>query len=137
MLSALLVVFNFVAQHPQMANNAMAQLEAPGAVNQAELGGAIADVARQVLACYHKTARLESIQDTASQFLDAPQYGADGSDVILIRYRGMTGIPYAMLVALMTRGDSSSGELRAAVLRDNAIVPYARGCLLQDWTPVS
>ncbi|MBR8141563.1 hypothetical protein KDW46_04205 [Burkholderia vietnamiensis] len=137
MISALYLAAQFVMQHPQLASNAAAQISAPGAVDQRLLQGPVADVAREILTCYHKTARMQSIEDTGVTFRDAPQYGADGSDVLVIRYTGVTGMPYAMMVALMTRGDGDAAEVRAKVLRDTALIPYANACPLQDWTSVS
>lgn len=127
----------FLNHNPQLATDAYRQLAAPGVVDERLMQGSIADVARGILTCYHKTARMQGLQDTGLQFTDALQYGAEGSDVLVIRYTGVTGIPYAMMVALMIRRDGDSADLRAQVLRDNAIVPYARGCPLEDWTSVS
>ncbi|KVD19196.1 hypothetical protein WI80_33420 [Burkholderia ubonensis] len=138
MLPALVLAFNFVMQHPQVANDAVARIEAPGNFDQRELQGAVADVAHAVLTCYHKTARIQGIRDTRLSLRDASNlYGADQSKILVIRYSGITGATYAMAVALMGRGDGDSAQLRAVVLRDTAIIPYARSCPLQDWTSVS
>lgn len=138
MLSVLSLVFQVAMANPQQASDAMHRLAAPGEINQQQLqSAAVADVAHAVLTCYHKTARMQTVQDSRRQFRDASQYGAEGSDLLVIRYSGVTGASYAMVVALMGRGSGSDAQLRAVVLRDTAVIPYARGCPLQDWTSVS
>jgi hypothetical protein len=132
MISALYLAAQFVMQHPQLASNAAALYHGPRCRRPAVVAGPVADVAREVLTCYHKTARMQSIEDTGVTFRDAPQYGADGSDVLIIRYSGVTGMPYAMMVALddAWRRRYCRGARKGAA-RYSA-VPYANGCPLQD-----
>ncbi|WP_269501359.1 hypothetical protein [Burkholderia sp. IMCC1007] len=137
MLSALMLVYQFVTKDPQVVNAAVNRAVAPGAVSPNEIRGAIGDVAHAVLTCYHKTARMQGLQDTRLSLQEAPQYGADQSDILVIRYIGITGRQYVMAVALMARGSGDSAEMRAVVIKDTAVIPYARGCPLQDWTSVS
>ena len=137
MITTLYVALQLLSHHPDLAQQAVQRMSAPGAVNQAELRGAVADAAHAILTCYHRTARMEGLQDTRQGFAAAPEYGAEQSEVLVIHYAGVTGRQYAMEVALMARGSGDTAEMRAVVMHDTAVIPYARGCPLQDWTSVS
>ncbi|OJA63808.1 hypothetical protein BGV68_01950 [Burkholderia ubonensis] len=139
MLPELLMVFQFVMHHPQMVENGVARLTAPGTIDQGELRASLADVSHAVLTCYHRTARMGQIEVGRLPYRDASQYGAEESKVLKIHYTGVTGAPYFMIVALMAKGSGETDvpQLRAAVLQDTALIPYARACPLQAWTPAN
>ncbi|SKC92289.1 hypothetical protein [Paraburkholderia hospita] len=133
----LALAFQFVMQHQDAIRAGADQIAAPGAVDERSLAGSIPDVSRAVLTCYHKSARMTAVEIAPAAYNDAPQYGADGSAVLRIYYTGFSQARYAMTVALMARGTPEQAEMRVVVLDDTALVPYARGCPLQDWTPVT
>jgi hypothetical protein len=103
---------------------------APGIVDVAKMQTSVADLAREVVTCYHRTARFNSVELGPSPWDRQSQYGADNSGLLRIRYSGVTGMHHEMIVAVMTK----ENQVRTAVLRDTDRVPYAKGCQLEDWT---
>lgn len=112
------------------AASAAKHAAAPGIVDAAKLQSSFADLSRDVLNCYHKTARFQSSDLIQTPWDCQSQYAAENSTVIRIRYKGISPMNYEMIVAVMVKKD----KVRTAVIKDNAIVPYSTNCQLEDWT---
>ncbi len=124
------LAISFFMQNPQMAMSATERALAPGIVNVAQMQGSLVDLSRGVLHCYHRTSRFARVDYLGAPFPRQMQYGADKSMVLRIHYAGMGGVNhYQMVVAVMNKDD----RVRAAVLGDNAMVPYNKRCALEDW----
>lgn len=103
---------------------------APGMVDVAKMQTSVADLARGILTCYHKTARFHATDVADGAWNRQDQYGAENSAVMRIQYSGLTGGRYQMVVAVMAK----QNQVRTAVLTDTATVPYNKKCALEEWT---
>jgi hypothetical protein len=124
------LALSFFMQNPAMVGSAYQRAMQPGSVDVTQMQVSVADLARGVLQCYHRSARFRSTDVVAAHWPPQNQYGADNSAVFRINYQGITGQPYQMVVAVMARQNS----VRTAVLGDNALVPYNKRCQLEEWT---
>lgn len=102
----------------------------PGVVNVERMQSSLADLSREVLHCYHKTARFQTTDVVASPWSRQSQYSADNSMVVRIAYSGVSGAKYAMVVAVMAK----DSKVRTAVLEDSAVVRYSKQCSLENWS---
>jgi hypothetical protein len=127
------LVVSFFLQNPAMAVSAAERAMTPGSVDVARMQGSLVDMSRGVLHCYHRTARFSRVDYLGAPFARQMQYGADKSMVLRIHYAGMGGINhYQMVVAVMGKDE----KVRAAVLGDNAMIPYNKRCALEEWVGV-
>ena len=124
------IALSLLLKNPGAAASAYGKAMAPGVVNTQQLQESVADLSREVLHCYHKTARFQQVDPLGSPWNRQSQYGAENSMVIRITYYGVTRMPYQMIVAVMAKGN----QVRTAVLNDSATIPYARSCQLENWT---
>ncbi len=106
----------------------------PAAVERAapRLPDNFADAMRDILRCYHPSAKYQMADVVNTPWDRQQQYGAHQSAVVRISYSGVSGTRYAMNVAVMSR----PGEVRAHVIADNAAIPGSKKCSLQDWVSV-
>jgi hypothetical protein len=120
-------------KNPNVAHSAadLAQrATAPGIVDVAKMKTSVADLARGVITCYHKTARFHSVEVAPGAWNRQSQYGADNSALMRIHFSGVTGMPHQMIVAVMAK----ENQVRAAVLSDSDPIPYSKRCQLEEWT---
>lgn len=124
------LAISFFMQNPSLALSATERAMAPGTVDVARMQGSLVDLSRGVLYCYHRTARFARVDYIGAPFNRQMQYGAEKSMVLRIHYAGMGGLnQYQMIVAVMGKDD----KVRAAVLGDNAVIPYNKKCALEEW----
>ncbi len=129
-MDAVTLVLSFFLQNPQMAVSAAERAMAPGTVDVSRMQGSLVDMARGVLHCYHRTARFAHVDYLGAPYARQMQYGANKSMVLRIHYAGMGNVNrYQMVVAVM----ANEGRVRAAVLGDNAMMPYNKRCPLEEW----
>ncbi|RYF16285.1 MAG: hypothetical protein EOO30_11460 [Comamonadaceae bacterium] len=102
---------------------------APGVVDVARMQGSLVDLSQGILTCYHRTARFRQTDILGSPWDRQWQYGAEQSAVLRIKFTGVTGTPYEMIVAVMGKGNA----VRSAVIAENSIVPYNKRCVLEQW----
>lgn len=127
------LALSLLSHNPNAASSAAEMAHkaaAPGIVDVSKMQSSVADLARGVLTCYHKTARFRSVDVADGPWARQSQYGADNSAVMRINYQGVTGTPYQMIVAVMAK----ESQVRSAVLTDTATVPYNKRCELEEWT---
>lgn len=123
------LLLSLMMKNPDMAINAAKSAMAPGAVDVALMQGSLVDLSQGILNCYHHSARFRQTDIVATPWDRQWQYGAEKSAVLRIKFAGVTGMPYEMIVAVLARGNS----VRSAVLAENATVPYSRKCALEQW----
>lgn len=126
------MIFAFALKNPQATSSAIENYNTPGQVQTARLQQSVADFAMQTLNCYHKTARFRGVEVLGSPWREQYKFGAEQSVVLRINLSGMTGTPYQMVVAAMSKGHS----YRTFVLSENTLVPYNKNCALESWTVV-
>lgn len=127
------IALSLLMKNPNMVSSAAEAAQratSPGIVDVAKMQTSVADLARGVITCYHKTASFRSVDVAQGPWVRQSQYAADNSAVMRINYQGVTGMPYQMIVAVMAK----ENQVRTAVLSDNATVPYSKRCQLEEWT---
>jgi hypothetical protein len=125
------LALSFFLKNPSIATAAMDKALSPGSVEVSRMQESLADMAKGVLLCYHKTARFRSVDFLASPWNRQPQYAAEKSVVVRIHYMGLGAVNnYDMVVAIMGK----SNQVRSAVIADSAKIPYNKKCELEDWT---
>ncbi len=102
----------------------------PAVVDVAKMQSSLADLASEVLRCYHKTAHFRTVDKVQQPWERQSQYAAENSAVVRIRFSGVSGAAYEMAVAVMVK----EGKVRTAVVADNAKIPYNKKCALENWT---
>ena len=119
-------------KNPAIASSAASaaqSLSAPGAVDVSKMQVSLADLSRGILTCYHKTAKFHQTDIVKTPWERAPQYSAEKSALLRIKFSGFTTSQYEMLVAVMLKGNA----VRSAVVAENSIIPYSKKCALEDW----
>jgi hypothetical protein len=124
------IALSLLIRNPDLAVNLAERATAPGTVNVAQMQTSVADLARGVLHCYHRTARFHATDVAHAPWARQAQYGAENSAVLRIHYSGVSGARYHMVVAVMAK----ERMVRTAVLADAAKIPYSKGCQLEEWT---
>jgi hypothetical protein len=127
------IALSLLMKNPNVAHSAaeMAQrATAPGIVDVSKMQTSVADLARGVITCYHKTARFHAVDVAQGAWNRQSQYGADNSAVMRIQFSGVTGMPHQMIVAVMAK----QNQVRTAVLSDSDPIPYNKRCQLEEWT---
>ena len=119
-----------LVKHPDMAASAVQSATKPAVVDVAKMQESFADLSKQILLCYHHTARFRQSDVVQRPWSRQAQYAADNSAVLRIRYQGLTMTTYEMTVAVMVK----EKKVRTAVVADSATVPYSKKCQLEDWT---
>ncbi|MBD3666486.1 MAG: hypothetical protein HUJ16_00885 [Kangiella sp.] len=93
----------------------------------------LADVGREIVKCYHPTARFHSVDILQRPWNRQAYYNADKSVLLRVHWRGgLVGRRYALDVALLSKGN----QLRAPVQHDNALTRPSTRCMLNNWTQV-
>jgi hypothetical protein len=118
-----------LAKNPDATASAAKSLTTPGTVDVAKMQGSLVDLSNGVLACYHKTAKFHQTDIVKTPWERQSQYAAERSAVIRIKFSGISMAQYEMVVAVMAKGNS----VRAAVIAENALIPYNKKCVLEDW----
>jgi len=124
------MILAFALKNPQATAEVANQYREPGQVDTQQLSTSAADFAMQTLKCYHKSARFRGVSILGAPWRQQAMYGAQGSVVMRIDFTGISGTPYQMVVAAMTRGQA----YRTFVIQENSLVPYNRNCSLELWT---
>jgi hypothetical protein len=131
------LILTFFLNNPQLASNVAGaakqvttEMTRPGQVDVAKMQQSLVDMSRGVLHCYHKSARFRLVDVMQTPWPRQAQYGAQASAVIRIQYTGVSGASYAMDVAVMAKEKA----VRAAVIRDTALIRYNKNCALEEWT---
>jgi hypothetical protein len=124
------IALTLLMKNPSAAVSAAEKVTAPVAVDVGRMRESFADLSTGILKCYHKTAHYQVSDIVQRPWPRQAQYAADNSAVIRIRYTGLTGTPYEMVVAVMVRSD----QVRTAVLADTALVPFNKKCRLEQWS---
>lgn len=127
------IALSLLMKNPNLgaaAVGAAQRATAPGIVDVAKMQESVADLARGVLTCYHRSARFRSVDVARGSWSRQAQYGAENSALMRINYQGVTGAKYQMIVAVMAKQD----QVRSSVIADNATVPYNKRCQLEEWT---
>lgn len=123
------LLISALAKNPDMAASAAKSLTVPGTVDVAKMQTSLVDLFREILTCYHKTAKFRQTDVVTTPWERQDQYGAERSAVIKISFTGLSGTPYEMLVAVMAKDNS----VRAAVIAESTVVPYNKRCALEEW----
>lgn len=124
------MILAFALKNPQATVGTVNNYNTPGEINGALLEGSAADFAMQTLNCYHKSARFRGVDILGAPWREQAKYGAEGSVVMRIRFSGMTGTVYQMVVAAMAKGHS----YRTFVINETSMIPYNKRCALEYWT---
>lgn len=124
------MILALALKNPNVTASVVTDYRTPGQVETARLNESLADFAIQTLRCYHKTARFRGVQLLADAWPEQSKFGADNSIVMRIDLSGVSGSPYQMLVAAMSKGSS----YRTFVIRETTLVPYNKNCQLENWT---
>jgi hypothetical protein len=88
---------------------------------------------RAVLKCYHRTAQFSEADVLQTPWPRQAQYGADRSALVRIKFSGISGSKYSMVVAVMGR----KSAMRVHVVQDDAVVPPSTKCGLDSWVSSS
>lgn len=123
------LLLTLMMQNPNLAMNAAKSALTPGAVDVVRMQESLVDLSQGILYCYHRTARFRQTDIMATPWDRQAQYGAEQSAVLRIKFNGVTGAGYEMIVAVMGKGKS----VRSAVLAENSVVPYNKNCKLEQW----
>lgn len=123
------LIFSLALKNPDLAAKAADSYARPGVVSAAQLESSAADFAREVINCYHRTARFSGLNVVGGPWAGQAQYGAENSAVMQIFFTGVSGATYEMIVAAMSKGR----QYRTAVLRDTAMIPFNKNCALERW----
>ena len=121
------LILTMAIRNPQATGAAMEKMARPGTVNAAQLETSAADFAREVVNCYHHSARFSGLEVLGGPWQGQMQYGADNSIVMRIYFTGVSGSRYQMVVAAMSKGR----QYRTALLQENAMIPYNKNCALE------
>lgn len=124
------LILAFALKNPQATAKLVDGYGRSGNVSSQNLQSSVADFAMQALSCYHKSARFRGVSILESPWRQQGMYGAQGSVVMRINFRGVTGTEYQMVVAAMAKDQA----YRTFVIQENALVPYNKNCSLENWT---
>src|SRR5437867_3650435 len=97
------IALTLLMKNPDAAVSAAKSAERPAVVDTTKMHASFADLSREVLKCYHKTAHFELSDVVQRPWTRQAQYAADNSAVIRIRYTGVSTSRYEMLVAVMVQ----------------------------------
>lgn len=136
MIAALIGAFlHFTSNNPvvlvQGASAAKAAVSAQRHVDTSQFSG-FADMTREILKCYHPTARYLSADVAQSPWSRGEQYQAAKSSLLVIRFSGLTNQTYEMQVGVVER----QGSIRTAVISETAKIRASNRCELESWTPI-
>jgi len=124
-------VINFLAAHPATPADQSSVSPFGPEASETRMPESFADLAKNVLHCYHHAALYQRADITQTPWDRQGQYGGDNSALIRIRYVGAgSGDLYEMTVGLVSRQD----QLRTAVVNDNSPTAWNRNCQLEKWT---
>lgn len=123
------LIFTLAMQNPGTTLDAVDRLNRPGQVSPAQLESSVADFAREVVNCYHRSARFAGVEVLGSPWPAQHLYGAEKSGVLRVHFVGISGTRYFMDVAAMTK----DRRYRTAVIGENAVIPYNKNCALERW----
>jgi hypothetical protein len=123
------LLLTLLMKNPAAAMDTARTAMAPGGVDVVQMQGSLVDLSRGILNCYHHSARFRQTDILGTPWTRQWQYGAEKSAVLQIKFSGVSGAPYEMVVAVMGKGNA----VRSAVLNENSLVPYSKKCSLEQW----
>jgi hypothetical protein len=91
-----------------------------------------ADFARNVLKCYHPTARYQGAAIERRPWAKQKRYGAKGSALISIDYLGVSNTHYMLVVGVLAKPEA----IKTVIDSDTAVVKAYENCELADWVEV-
>lgn len=129
------LALTFFLKNPEITTEGLRQATKPGMINTERMASSFADLSREVLRCYHKSARFKDANILEQPWQRQAQYGADNSAVIRVRFSGVSGLSYEIIFAVLLK----QGMVRTAIIGDSAMIPYNKNCQLENWvgTPSS
>jgi hypothetical protein len=127
------IIFAFAMKNPEMAASIAKSTTKPAVVDASKLQMSFADMSKEILKCYHKSARYDVADVVQAPWSRQSQYAAEKSAVVKISFSGMSGSRYEMYVAVMKQGE----KFRTAVIQENTVIPYSKKCSFEEWTEAS
>ena len=124
------LALTLLMNNPTTVVNGVQQATKPAVIDVTKMQASFADLSKEVLLCYHKSARFRSADKLQQPWERQTQYAAENSAVVRIKYTGVSSAKYQMDVAVMVK----SGKVRTAVINDSAVIPYNKRCQLEEWT---
>jgi hypothetical protein len=92
------------------------------------------DFAKNILHCYHHTARYQLAEVAQTPWDREAQYGGNKSALIRIRYLdAISDDLHEMNVGLVSRRD----QIRTAVVNDSSPIAWNASCALENWTTLA
>lgn len=133
MIESLIVAFlQWGSANPTaIVQGANAVINAPRAVDVSKFEG-FANMSKQILKCYHPTARYQSADVIETPWNRQDQYKASKSSLISIKFAGLTNTKYEMQVGLVEREDA----VMTTVVQETAKIRASSKCQLENWTPI-
>lgn len=123
------LIFTLEMQSPGTTLDAVDCINRPGQVASAQLESSVADFAREVINCFHRSARFSSVEVLGAPWPTQPLYGAEQSSVLRVHFMGISGARYFMDVAAMAKGR----QYRTAVIGETSLIKYNKNCALERW----
>ena len=127
-------VIDFMAAHPVSPVNYRTVSPFGPEPDETRMPETLADLAKNVLHCYHHTARYQLADVAQAPWDQEAQYGGNNSGLIRIRYLdASSGDVYEMNVGLVAR----RGQIRTAVVNDSSPIAWNASCSLENWTTLA
>jgi len=125
-------VIHFLAAHPALPVAYSSVSPFGPEASETRMPETFADLAENILHCYHHTARYQLAEVAQTPWDREGQYGGgDNSALIRIRYFGaISGDQYEINVGLVSRRD----QIRTTVVSDNSPILWNANCQLENWT---
>lgn len=114
-----------------IVKGANAALNAPRTVDVSKFED-FASMTKQILKCYHPSARYQSADVVETPWSRQEQYKASKSSLISIKFAGLTNTNYEIRVGLVER----EGAVMTTVVQENAKIRASSKCQLENWTPI-
>ncbi|HTS21150.1 MAG TPA: hypothetical protein VMN79_04995 [Casimicrobiaceae bacterium] len=132
MIDAALLSFaiTMVASPPQYPPKAVRKPVA--SVSKLQQDQRFADFAKNVLKCYHPTARYQGAAIEHRPWAKQKQYGAKGSALVSIEYLGVSNAHYTLVVGVLAKPEA----IKTVIASDTAVVKAYENCELADWVDV-
>lgn len=127
-------VIDFMAAHPASPVNYRTVSPFGPEADETRMPETLADLAKNILHCYHHTARYQLADVAQAPWDQEAQYGGNNSGLIRIRYLdASSGDLYEMNVGLVSR----QNQIRTAVVSDNSPIAWNASCALEKWTTLA
>lgn len=125
---------NFMAAHPESPTSFITISPFGPELDETRMPEALADIAKSILRCYHRTARFQRADVAQTPWDSEGRRGEeDHSALLRIRYFGASSDdPYELNVGLVSR----QNQIRTTVVNDSSPVARDADCQLENWTTV-